>query len=308
MISSIQYLAVALALKGFSATPVTRRVYRTLGNRFGQSGHSEVTGDQIERGLWVCETMRRYVNGINKQSKVLELGTGWTHFYGLFLRLFYECNLTAFDVQDNRQLNALKHQFAELARILPTRVLDDRIAEAARELAGRIAAVSSFAQLYDLLGMSYVVDANGKLDSLQGGAFDVIFSIDVLEHVNRNAASYVVDNIHRLLRPGGLSIHQIGIDDHLSHYVPLISSKNYLRYSNFTWQVFFESRVQYFNRLQMSDFEELFAARGFEVLESITDEEPELMQQITPHRQFQHYDLRSLQATRGYIVHRKPLI
>ena len=43
-----------------------------------------------------------------------ELGTGWIHFYSLYLRLFFDFRGTLYDVWDNRQLHALKRIFSQL--------------------------------------------------------------------------------------------------------------------------------------------------------------------------------------------------
>ena len=66
---------------------------------------------------------------------------------------------------------------------------------------------------------------------------------------------------------GGISIHQIGIDDHLRLYDTKESAKNYLRYSTKTWKRWFENGVQYHNRLQKADYEQKFRDVGFELLD-----------------------------------------
>ena len=44
---------------------------------------------------------------------------------------------------------------------------------------------------------------------------------------------------------------------------------NYLRYSDTTWKIFFENEVQYFNRLLMADWLNIFGQVGFVLMEKI---------------------------------------
>ncbi|MGH8573588.1 MAG: hypothetical protein ACREX8_13590, partial [Gammaproteobacteria bacterium] len=78
-------------------------------------------------------------------------------------------------------------------------------------------------------------------------------------------------DFHRTLKPGGYMIHQIGIDDHLQHYDPAESPKNYLRFSDRAWKLLFENDVQYFNRLQACDWIDRIGSAGFVLLERIAE-------------------------------------
>ena len=46
--------------------------------------------------------------------------------------------------------------------------------------------------------------------------------------------------MYRSLKPGGYSIHQIGIDDHLTHFDSSQSPKKYISYSDNVWKLLFE--------------------------------------------------------------------
>ena len=106
------------------------------------------------------------------------------------------------------------------------------------------------------------------------------------------------------MKPGGFSIHQIGIDDHLSHYARRMTSKNYLRYSDRTWKRFFENDVQYINRLQMSDWIDIFTEEGFVLSERITESTDIAALQVHP--QYRRYTGEDLACTILTIVLNKP--
>jgi SAM-dependent methyltransferase len=309
MRSSLRYIMAAWGLKAFSATQSSRQLYRYLGNRAGQSRHSSVTPADLERGLWIYGTVSRAQCCLGANSTVLELGTGWTHFYSIFLRLFFDAQIVLFDVQDNRQLGALKKRCSELASLLPGKIPSDRsdLLRRIRDLALQIASVDSFDELYRRFNMRYVIEPSGQLVSLAPDTFDMVFSVDVLEHVNRSLLGNTIGDIYRVMKPGGLSLHQIGIDDHVTHYAPGMPSKNYLRFSDAKWRLLYENRLQYFNRLQVTDFLEAFQICGFDFLSLERAEDRDLLSVLTPHRQFQHYSREDLGTTRAYMIHGKPL-
>ena len=115
----IRYLAAAVGLKAFSLNSATRSAYRRLGNTLGQRLRVKQPNISVyvERGDLLVQLARKY--GLQSTDlAAVEIGTGWIHWYGLYLGLHAEKNirLELFDVWDNRQLEALKGSFGELAR------------------------------------------------------------------------------------------------------------------------------------------------------------------------------------------------
>src|SRR5262249_42815263 len=125
-----------------------------------------------------------------------------------------------------------------------------------------------FDEAYALLGHRYVVNPEGKLDALASGTFSLVFSASVLEHVPRQQVRSTIAETFRVLRSGGHSVHLIDLGDHIAYYDPAIRSlKNYLRYSDRAWRLFFENDVQYFNRVQPAEWLSAFADAGFELID-----------------------------------------
>jgi SAM-dependent methyltransferase len=303
----LRYVSCACLFKAASATPAGRRFYRFLGNKYGHKRHAKISDVEIERGLWLLKVAEETGLASKQEARVLELGTGWTHFYSLFLRLFYDWRLTLFDVQDNRSLEAIKARFATLAEALP-KVLPVAYQDNREIIQGRLQKIinaSSFQGLYDGLGMRYVIDPQGLLDEFQENTFDLVFSMDVLEHVTRDLVPYEIASIYRILKPAGISAHQIGIDDHLSHYAPGMPSKNYLRYADEVWKIFFESKLQYFNRVQLSEFKSLFNQKHFKIILCDDKKDELLLSQLIIDKHYQCFDDDTLKTVRGYIVHYK---
>ena len=143
----IRYLAAAAALKMFSLNGLTRSGYRRLGNVLGQKKRRQQSIDAyVKRGDLLVDLVRKY-DVLKDGGTLVELGTGWIHWFGLYLALHVEGNvsLELFDVWDNRQLDALKTAFARLA----SRWEHDATVNATqRERLATIQTVKSFNELY----------------------------------------------------------------------------------------------------------------------------------------------------------------
>ncbi len=87
----IKYAMTATALKLFSISPQTKRMYRLLGNTLGQrmriqAGLDRYHMDRAKRILELCERHQ----AIQKGDRLLEIGTGWIHWESMILQLFYD--------------------------------------------------------------------------------------------------------------------------------------------------------------------------------------------------------------------------
>src|SRR5205809_6358345 len=150
----VKYIATAIALKCFSCTPLTRSLYRQLGNRAGNNRRSVGTMPAYypERVRRMLHLQREY--GIVRDGdRILELGTGWLHWEALTLRLFYDVEAVLFDVWDNRQLGGVKNYLRQLRPMLNDDFeLSVTALKRAQTLINEILKVNSFAELYELLG------------------------------------------------------------------------------------------------------------------------------------------------------------
>lgn len=302
--SRARYGAAAAALKLGSVSP---KLYRMFGNWLGQrrrvkAGMREQQGKRATEFLAWC---RRH-DLVHDGDSVLEIGTGWVHFESLVLRLFYDVRATLFDVWDNRQLDALR-RYAEDLRdyLLREADIDGTEERRIRETVASIVGAESFEELYRTMGFEYVVDERGVLDRLADASFDLVYSNNVLEHVDRATAARLIEGTRRVLRPGGHSLHNIDLSDHLVSLVGIrdMSPKNYLRYSDRTWRRRFENRVQYINRLQRPEWLELFRRAGLEpVAEEVCTA---ALQPDAVSDRFHGLDAEDLACTRLIVLHER---
>ncbi len=303
----IKYVMTAAALKSFSFSPQTKRMYRLLGNIVNQrtrirEGLNTYYLDRAKRILELCERH----HAIEKGDRLLEVGTGYVHWESMIIRLFYDIQITMFDVWDNRYFRAFKKYFKQLDEIIDREMdLETMQSEQIHDMLRSLLKASSFEEIYDLLELQYVINPSGTLKDFQNESFAAIFSCDVLEHVDRSILRQYIQDSHRLLKPGGYSIHKIDITDHLYYYDTSVSLKNYLRYSNKAWRQFFENDVQYINKVQRSDWLDLFHKAGFELVE-----EESIYADIGTtevDRDYKNLSKQDLECVTLTIVHRKPI-
>jgi SAM-dependent methyltransferase len=157
-------------------------------------------------------------------DRLLEIGTGWLHWESTIIRLFYDVEITLFDFWDNRQFGAFQQYFGQLEDIIDRELdMDPMQHERVHGLLRGISKASSFDDVYNLLGFQYVINPSGTFKQFQDESFALIFSCNVLEHVDRDILPEFVRDFYRLLKPRGYSIQQIDLGDHLSYYDQSVS-------------------------------------------------------------------------------------
>lgn len=302
----IKYVMAATALKCFSAGPQMRGLYRRLGNLGGGQRRSrgKIPSYYLERIKRLLRLQREY-NLVHSGDRIIELGTGWLHWEALTVRLFFDVQAVLFDVWDNRQISGLKNYVAQLPPILRDESfgLSPQELNRAQHLIEAILKVDSFENLYRLLDFEYVVDSSGSLSRLPSDSFQLVVSGGVLEHVTRENVPSLLCETHRALKPGGWSLHSIDTQDHLSYYDARVSRKMYLTFSDRTWRNLFENKVQYINRLQRSEWLDLFKAAGLEFIEEdswYTD-----LGRLKLSERFANMDRRDLECTGPRFLHKK---
>lgn len=281
----IRYALVATAAKGFSLTPQTRTAYRRLGNavetmRRMRSGLPE---RYLDRAVALSNLVAAH-QPVVAGDRVLELGTGWVHFESVVMRLLADVRPTMFDVDDMRLWPVFRRYLSDLRNVLPQLNLSDERRLAGAELIDDLLAAESFDSAYQVLGAEYCLQRDASLGPLPSESYGLVVSADTLEHVERGVLPEVIRETYRLLRPGGYAIHQIDLADHLSYFDPAMPAKNYLRYSPSTWERWFNSTVQYVNRVQRRQWDSMFTQADFEIVDCGIINEP--LRGITVHSEY----------------------
>jgi hypothetical protein len=303
----LKYVAISTAAKAFSVNDTTRAAYRRLGNVVLEKmrvsgGISQPYIDRAVRLVDYCDRLELLAPG----DKVLELGTGWVHWEATVLRLFFDVEVTLYDVWDNRLLGAYTSWLAQLHDLIDeafAHLPEERRAQA-RKIARQAMDVTTFEELYQTLNFTYVVDATGELRNVPRDHYALAVSADVLEHVQGEQLPSYLAGMRECLVPGGTSVHQIDLVDHFYYFDTTTSPKNYYRYSDKTWRRWFESDVQYFNRIQRPTWIQLFEDAGFEL--RVADDVSEHLEPIELAPMYRELEPDELDCMQLLTVHRNP--
>lgn len=104
---------------------------------------------------------------------------------------------------------------------------------------------------------------DGRRFPLVEGSADLVWSKSVLEHVRDPRRT--LEEVKRVLRPGGLACHIIDLRDHYT-FENGRDWLRFLRYSPALWELMASRRASWCNRLRASQWEGLFRDAGFEVV------------------------------------------
>ncbi len=255
----MNYYLAATALRAFSLNGPTKALYRWLGNRKTDRKLS------MERSGWVLDNIAKC--DLSEKPAFLELGTGWMHAYSMLPAMIHDGETACFDVWDNRAFGALQAKLPVLQKALDELSLSDEQRSRANAKLEQMRKAESFDDVYAALNMRYDIDYHGKLPYADN-SYDVIFSVDVLEHVVASGFDSNAADWFRVLKPGGRMLAQVGLDDHLAHYDPSRSKKHYLRHSKKTFDNWLENDVQYINRIPATDMMDRLERIGFRVIEA----------------------------------------
>lgn len=276
-------MGCSLAFKGFSLTPTTRRVYRSAGNTFEtwrrrREGFPE---RYLRRTRWLIDCAHNDVGA--SPSTVLEVGTGFVHWESLTMSLLGEVQATMIDIVNNRLFPILPLYARGLVRYIDEIGLTEVERGHAKKVLTIVSNATSAEDLYHELGWRYVLDPTGCLGPLDSEHYDLVVSSDVLEHIGRDGMDAFLARMHDVMRPGAHACHIVGMRDHLSNFDPKAPAKLYYRYSSDGWERWFNSRLQYINRIQRAEWPPLFRAAGFDVVvDRVLASEPHGVRHVHP--------------------------
>jgi SAM-dependent methyltransferase len=139
---------------------------------------------------------------------------------------------------------------------------------------------------------------------LPEGSLDYVFSHATLEHVADPEKT--VQAIHRVLREGGITAHQIDMRDHADFSKPL----EFLKVDDDTWKERWKDPKRaawHLNRWRLSDFKGAFERAGFRILKLDVNATFPVDESVrrTLNARFQKYSLEDLSSTGVMIIARK---
>jgi SAM-dependent methyltransferase len=152
----------------------------------------------------------------------------------------------------------------------------DLAGESAATVHARLLEYRESKNLGELLSKSqieYFAPADERATGLEPNSVDLVYSNSVLEHVHREVIRGLMEESFRVLKPGGLAMHNVGCNDHYAFFDKSISFVNFLQFEEREWRLW-NNPIQYQNRLRAPEFVELAIQAGFEVIDKRTHIRP----------------------------------
>lgn len=270
-----------VAKLGLSALPVPYNFWKGIGL---------LEHGRMEEPKYACDVLLRRLSTTGLDSledlTVLELGPGDS----------LATALIASALGARRVLLVDEGRFATSEMAIYHRI-DDYLSE---ELGARVGIRSedTVATMLDRCGAEYLTDGLVDIRGLPENSVDVIISQAVLEHVPREDFAPLMSELARIMRPGGVSSHEIDYRDHLG------GGLNHLRFSDRIWESAPVHRSGFYtNRLRFQEMHRVWEDVGYQVEIVATDEWSEMP--IDPENldpRFQNFSVGSLLIRTAEVV------
>jgi hypothetical protein len=255
-----------LAQKGLSFVPGGTYLNSSLQKKCGGLRHfAQNIADKIED--W--RLSMRYLQEVGfkvEGASIIEVGTGWFPTLPICFSLVGAKRILTYDISRHidagltfRMITALESQLDAIAEV--GGVSPDGLRVRYRELLR----AKDLRELLESARVEYRAPADSRATGALPNSTDLVYSNSVLEHVPKQIIRSLMDEAMRLLRPGGLTLHNVGCNDHYAFVDRRISFVNYLRYNEAQWRIW-NNCLQYQNRLRAPEFLELATEAGLEVI------------------------------------------
>ena len=229
-----------------------------------------------------------------KGATIVEVGTGWDALPTLCL--------SAEGAERVHTYDHVRHLRLDMAQTAAA------VAAQARPEWGALWAARASNDLKSLLRtarVQYCAPGDASETGLKDASVDIFFSYAVLEHVPEQAASAIITEARRVLKPDGVFYALIGLHDHYHNFDSRVSKVNFLRYPEWLWSPLVKNRISYHNRLRERDFLEMLKALGAEIVDVHSTIDPDDLQRVRSmkiDRRFQGYSPEDLATTCTEIV------
>lgn len=239
-----------------------------------------------------------------KLDATLEIGTGWYPIIPLLLFLSGANGIQTLDVsryvtrrrfaQTISKLLELNAQggLAGYVEVVPDRLSQMRaVLDGSGSLKGMMAALS----------ITYTI-GDARRTSFPDKSLDLIHSNNTLEHIPVNVLRHILVELKRLGRPGAIHSHFIDMSDHFAHMDRTITPYNFLKFSSRKWKLI-NNRIQFMNRLRLSDYRQLFREAGYEIVRGqLRADRPGDLDSVKVHQELAHHDREELKVTHVHLV------
>ena len=243
-------------------------------------------------------------------STLFEIGTGWYPTLPICFSLAGAKRIITCDIVRHIDVDLTFRMIAALESRLQS--IAEACGASAAEVHDRYLELLEAKDIDALLKrarVEYCAPADALAAKLAPDSIDLVYSNSVMEHVPKDSIRDLIRESRRILRPGGLALHNVACNDHYAHIDSHIPFVNYLRYSESPWRKWNNS-LQYQNRLRAPEFLDLATEVGLEIILKRTRVRPgarEALSNFEVASQFRRFSTEDLATTTVDFIARKPL-
>lgn len=243
--------------------------------------------------------------GAAPPSSCLELGTGWFPIVPIGLALRGVGSVTTIDTQPLTNAEGARDVAKAYVRLIDAgRIRLPELELSAQRLAHlrTLTSNAGLEEVFGPLGISTLV-GDARRIPMPDACMSLITSNNTFEHIPGPVLRGILDDFRRVLKNDGLMSHQIDMSDHFANFDSSIGVYNFLQFPEHVWR-FFNTSLQYQNRLRVNDFRKLFQDTGWEILsERNLSKEANSLPKLAP--EFTRYSEEDLLVHNSWFVARK---
>ncbi len=195
----------------------------------------------FRQGLETYEFVRPHVGADWSSLRICEVGVGRFPCQALVFWLKGARNQVLVDI---RPLFNFKH-FATFLQAATRYGFADSL--------GEVRKVRSMAELLERMGADYEIQ---RVETLQPpAAFDLVLTTNVLEHIRKERLPSFINDVSKLVKPGGLFYHRVDFADHFHHFDPRRPADAHYATPDWLWAIIGENRIHTVNRVRPEQME-----------------------------------------------------
>ena len=248
------------------------KVYYIIQKKFGRLKTVDYLAvTRLMAGLSIWEKIIKL--NINPSEKIFyELGSGKVPILPIALWLMGAKKIISIDkdLYFSKDLffqfiDYLKYNQENLSYILNNRLINERLKKLVQYPFYKNDDIR--ATLKENFNIEFLSIENKNQQKINSESIDFYISYSVLEHVNKKIINKILSDSKKILKKTGLQIHFIDYSDHYAQTDKKISRLNFLKFSDWFWNIFSSNYFMYVNRLRHDDFLEIFKMNDLDVLD-----------------------------------------
>ena len=214
---------------------------------------------------------------------ILEIGPGWHPVFALLYYLAGAERITLVDSQRLMDARLLTGTSTELFTKYGETIAAE-LGMGMDELRSRLLPpeASTFVEKLAFYRIEYLAPADVCNDLRKGQRFDLITSIDVMEHIPPEMVKNILNECYEIMEENGRMMHLIDHCDHWSFVDSKLSSVHFLKYGDRAMGLLYRlNPLEYQNRLRHDDYIQLFSDAGFSIINAVTKVDEKAIKELS---------------------------